>query len=57
MSWAVVERVFVPALDPWPLPGVAVSVSAQPVGALFPVAQAAVIRRVTPDATVDEYWA
>jgi hypothetical protein len=55
--WAVVETRICPALVPWPLPGVAVSRNSQPVGALFPVAQAAVILRVTPEATAEEYWA
>jgi hypothetical protein len=55
MFWAVVETTICPALVPWPLPGVAVNLSSQPVGALLPVAQAAVILRVTPEATVEEY--
>ena len=57
MFWAVVETRICPALVPWPVPGVAVNRNSQPVGALFPVAKAAVILRVTPEATVEEYWA
>lgn len=57
MYWAVLETVMRPALVPTPAPGVARSLRAQPAGALLPAAQAAVIRRVTPEATVEEYWA
>ena len=57
MFWAVLETVIGPALVPISLPGVASSLSVHPPGALLPAAQAAVILRVTPAATVEEYWA